>query len=78
MVNYFPDFRNEIQLLLLHDQNFIEVASDYVYCRNELTQLKKSESTHLIDQYYLTIKDLEEELLIILNNANKSKSHIPL
>jgi hypothetical protein len=63
---YFPDISDRLSTLL-KDENFRELAEDYLFCAYEVKQLSPSKNEKLIKEYQETLKELEEELLSYLN-----------
>lgn len=67
LIIYFPEYRKEIKELIARDCNFVELARDFIYCKNEIKKLQTSPQGELFIQYQETLKDLEEELLSFIN-----------
>ena len=63
LTTYFPEYSKEIQFLLVHDKNFLEVAKDYLICQEELRHVQATGKNNLAEQYQETLNDLKEELL---------------
>lgn len=59
----FPEYEEEILLLLKQDNNFTEVAEDYIFCRKELTRFSSRANPKLFQQYTETLEDLKEEII---------------
>ena len=71
LTKYFPNYGEEISLLLSEDQNFKELADDYLLCIYELKHRIASGNEKLIKQYQETLQDLEEEILSYLHSSKK-------
>ena len=63
LIEQFPEYKKEILLLLKQDDNFREIAEDFIFCKQELKQISLSTKEKLISQYTETLEDLKEELL---------------
>lgn len=71
----FPAYSKKIHVLIEQNQNFREIAKDYLFYRKELNLLLRSNQKNLFNQYHDTIADLEKELkLYFTSTANFSNS----
>jgi len=59
----FPEYKEEIAILLAQDSDFKEVAEDFLFCKMELERLTVKSNTDLKQQYLKTLEELKEELL---------------
>ena len=67
----FPEYKDEIRINLSINRSFSDAAKDYIFCRNELSRLQLSKDINLYNQYNATLKDLEEEILVYLEDVRK-------
>ena len=67
-ISCFPGHKNSIKILLSEDDNFREVAEDYLFCQKTLEELLQTNKAALIQQYSETLEDLKQELLERLDN----------
>ena len=63
LIEQFPEYKKEILLLLKQDDNFREIAEDFIFCKKELKQISLTTKKNLIAQYSETLEDLKDELL---------------
>ena len=63
--DHFPEYKSQIIQLLLKNNDFIEIAEDYEFCRNKLNRLSanQTENEPLIRHYKQTMNELEEEMM---------------
>ncbi|TNF44616.1 MAG: hypothetical protein EP310_02965 [Bacteroidetes bacterium] len=62
-ISCFPGHKKRIKILLSRDDNFREVAEDYLFCKKTLDELKQTNKNSLAQQYSDTLEDLKLELL---------------
>ena len=62
-ISCFPGHKKRIKILLSRDDNFREVAEDYMFCKKTLEELKQTNKDSLARQYSDTLEDLKLELL---------------
>ena len=63
LIEQFPEYKKEILFLLKQDDNFREIAEDFIFCKKELKQISLTTKKNLIAQYSETLEDLKDELL---------------
>ena len=66
LLDYFPGFTDRLSALF-EDENFRELAEDFLLCNHEIKQIGILKNKKMIKQYRETLQDLEEELLSYLN-----------
>ena len=69
-ISDFPAHKKKIKFLLSSDDNFREVAEDYMFCKKTLEELMYTSKNELIQQYSQTLEDLKQELLDSIKNMN--------
>ena len=62
-ISDFPAHKKKIKFLLGRDNDFREVAEDYIYCKKTLEKLKQLNKDSLAQQYSETLEDLKLEIL---------------
>ena len=68
LIEQFPEYKKEILLLLKQDDNFREIAEDFIFCKQELKQISLTTKKNLISQYAETLEDLKEEIISRIQN----------
>ncbi|WP_038528481.1 hypothetical protein [Formosa agariphila] len=68
----FPNFKEKIEFMFHHNENFHDLCEDYLLCINKILELKKDNSHHSIHiQEYQDIQnDLEREIFQIISKAD--------
>ncbi|WP_319502409.1 hypothetical protein [uncultured Draconibacterium sp.] len=61
-ISCFPGHKEKIKILLAQDENFREVAEDYMLCKKTLEKLKRTNKGSLAQQYFETLEELKLEL----------------
>ncbi|WP_347841226.1 hypothetical protein [uncultured Draconibacterium sp.] len=67
IISCFPGHKEKIKILLSQDENFREVAADYMLCIKTLKKLKRTNNSSLVQQYSETLKELKQELIESIN-----------
>ena len=62
-ISCFPGHKKRIKILLSRDDNFREIAEDYLFCKKTLEELKQTNKDSMTQQYSDTLEDLKMELL---------------
>lgn len=68
-ISCFPGHQKKIKILLSMNDNFREVAEDYMYCKKTLEELTNTNKNLLTQQYSETLEDLKQELLERIENC---------
>ena len=66
-ISCFPGHKEKIKILLSQDENFREVAEDYMLCKKALKKLKRTNKGSLAQQYSETLEELKLELIESIN-----------
>ena len=72
IIDLFPEYVTEIKSLFgKEDENFRELATDFLLCQKEFKRLSKQGKMKIAHKYQKTIEDLECELLEYLKKPNQ-------
>ena len=72
IIGFFPAYVTEIKLLFgKEDENFKELATDFLFCQKEFKRLSKLGKMRIAHKYQKTIEDLESELLDYLKKQKQ-------
>ena len=72
IIDLFPEHVTEIKSLFgKEDENFKELATDFLFCQKEFKRLSKLGNMRMAHKYQKTIEDLEHELLDYLKKQKQ-------
>ena len=73
IISLLPGWERELEsLFIIGDESFMELANDYLLCKNELSRFQNSGMEAHASEYLELVKELEAELILYVNNWKKS------
>ncbi len=74
IVRLLPAYKEKIEFLLMTDENFLELCTDYIFCGNKVLEMKKEmdKNRRLIEEFEGLQQQLELE---ILDTVNKNRNN---
>ena len=66
ILGHFPTYKKEVESLFVKDNGFMVLINEYLLCKKEVKLLTDSNKKKQAMAYIDTIKELEQELLEIL------------
>ncbi len=66
ILGHFPTYKKEVESLFERDNGFMVLVNEYLLCKKEVKLLTDSNKKKQAMAYIDTIKELEQELLEIL------------
>ena len=66
ILGHFPTYKKEVESLFVRDNGFMVLVNEYLLCKKEVKLLTDSNKKKQAMAYIDTIKELEQELLEIL------------
>ncbi len=73
MLGYFPNYKEEVEVLFVTDHEFMVLVTEYLLCKKEVKLLVASNKEKQALAYSDTINELEQELLAILERQKLIK-----
>jgi len=66
ILGHFPTYKKEVESLFVRDNGFMVLMNEYLLCKKEVKLLTDANKKKQAMAYIDTIKELEQELLEIL------------
>ncbi len=74
MLSHFPKYKEEVKSLFIRDKYFMAMVNDYLLCKKEIKMLSDSNKEEQAMAFIDTLKELEQDLLSILERQRLIKS----